>query len=97
MNWPPSCRESSNLGAREFDDLGPLLRFVCDERAKNGERDVKHGAAQGVEPRLDLWVSKSCVDFLAEHFDDFDGSVLGSAHAIPGARLVARHEIAHGW
>src|SRR5262249_57097383 len=44
----------------------------------------------------DLRIGKGHVDLVVEFVDDPGGRVLGRADAIPTARLVARHEFAHG-
>ena len=53
-------------------------------------------AAQVGKPRLDLGIGESRVDLLVELVDDLGGRVPRRANAEPRARLVARHELAHG-
>ena len=53
-------------------------------------------AAQIGKPRLHLGIGEGRVDLLVEPVDDLRRRVLGRADAIPPARLVARHEFAHG-
>ena len=84
------------LDAGEPDHLAPLLGFVRDELAEVGGRARKHRAAQIGKPRLHLGIGERGVDLPVELVDDLGGRVLGRADAEPRARLVARHEIAHG-
>src|SRR5262245_40864682 len=58
------------LGARELDDLGPLLGVFGDELCKVGGRARKRSAAQVGKPRLDLGVSETRIDLLVELVDD---------------------------
>ena len=56
----------------------------------------KRRAAQVGKPRLDLGIGEARIDLFVELVDDLGGRVLGRADAEPSARLVARHEFAHG-
>ena len=60
-----------------------------------GETD-EHRAAQVGKPRLHFGIGEASVDLLVELVDDLGRRVLRCADAEPGARLVARHELAHG-
>ena len=60
-----------------------------------GDLQAWHAAQVG-KPRLHLGIGEARVDLLVEPVDDLGGRVLGRADAIPAARLVARHEFAHG-
>ena len=48
------------------------------------------------KPRPDLGIGEAGIDLLVELIDDLSGRVLRRANAEPCARLVARHEFAHG-
>ena len=48
------------------------------------------------KPRPHLGIGEARVDLLVELVDDLGRRVPGRADAEPSARLVARHEIAHG-
>ena len=89
-------RGSLRLDVGRPDHLAPLLGFVGDELAEVGGRARKRRAAEVGEPRLDLGIGEAGVDLLVELVDDLGGRVLRRADAEPGARLVARHEFAHG-
>ena len=52
-------------------------------------------AAHVGQPRLDLRIGEAGIDLLVEPIDDLGRRVLGRANAVPRARLVARHELAH--
>src|SRR5215468_1928835 len=84
------------LHAREFDDLGPFLCFLGDELSEVGGRAGKHRGAQFGKARLHSWFCEYGIYLPVEFVDDLGGRVLWGANAIEGARLVARHELAHG-
>src|SRR5262245_48778096 len=96
-NISPGPHGSLRLDARELDHLGPLLGLVGDQLAKVDRGAGKHRAAQVGKPRHDLGIGESCVGLLVERVDDFGGRALRCAEAEPEARLIARHELAHGW
>src|SRR5215813_3276455 len=79
------------------DHLAPLLGFVGDQLAKVGGREGEQGATETFgEPRLELRIGETSVDLAVELGDDFGRRVPGRTNAIPCARLVALHELAHG-
>ena len=90
--YPASVR----LDVEGPDHLAPLLGFVGDELAKVGGRTDKRRGSHVGNARLHFGVGKGSVDLFVELVDDIGGCVRGSAEAIPCARLIARHEIAHG-
>src|SRR5262245_20712263 len=81
------------LDACEVHHLAPLLGFVGDELAKVGGREREHVATQVGKARLDLGIGKTSVDLLVELLDDLGRRGLRCADAVPGARLVSRHEL----
>src|SRR4029077_6185948 len=78
------------------DHLAPLVCFLGNELAEVGGRAGKHGAARIGNPRPHLGIGEAGVDLDVELVDDLERRVLGRAQAIKSARLVARHEFAHG-
>src|SRR5215510_11988398 len=90
----PALTRRLDLG--RADHLTPLLGFVGDELAEIGGRERKLSATFVGKPRLYFEIGESGVDFPVEPIDDLGGRVVGRAHAKPGARLIARHEVAHG-
>src|SRR5215471_11618019 len=84
------------LDARELHHLAPLFGFLGNEPPKVGGWASEQAAAHLGQLRLDLGIGKAGVDFSAEPVDNVDGRVPGCADAEPDARLVARHELAHG-
>ena len=63
---------------------------------KSAGEQREHRATQVGKPRLDLGIGEAGVDLLVELVDNLGGRALGRADAEPVARLVARHELAHG-
>src|SRR5258707_1513074 len=88
---------SIRLYAGKLDHLGPLLDFVSNELSEVGGRACKRCGAQICEPRLHFWIGEGGIDLLVEGIDDVRGRAFGHANAIPRTRLIARHEISHGW
>src|SRR6516162_6779538 len=86
---------SVGLRTGEFHHLCPLFGFVGYELAEIGGRACNCGAAQLGEPRLDLRIGESDVDFLVEHANNFGGRISGRSHAPPRARLKPRYKLAH--
>src|SRR5580692_12756250 len=80
---------SIRLGARELDDLCPLVGFLGDEILEVGRRTGKHRPAHVGKPRFDLGTGEGRVDFFVEPVDDLGGSAFGDANAEPAAGLVA--------
>jgi hypothetical protein len=80
--------ELVRLGAGELDHLAPLLGLISDELPEVGGRAGKRSAAHVGNPRVDLRVGETRVDFLVEHVDDFNGRVFRRADTLPRARLV---------
>src|SRR5262249_43710753 len=88
--------QSLRFDAREPDHLAPLLAFFRKELLKLSWSADKNSAAQIGEPGSHLRIDEASIDLLVEHVDDLNGRILGSADGKPGARLVARQELAHG-
>ena len=72
------------------------LSLVGDKPSEVGWRTRKCRAALVGKPRLELGIGERGVDLLVEPVDDLGGRVLRRTDATPEARLVVRHEIAHG-
>src|SRR5262249_4563188 len=79
-----------------LDDPGPLCGLVGDELAEIGGRAREHHPAHVGEPLHDLGIGEACVGFPVEGIHDRGGRILRRGDAEPGARLVARYEIADG-
>src|SRR6266699_7311439 len=75
------------------DHFAPLLRFVGNELSEVRRRTHKRCATQVSKPRFRLGVGEYLIDLPVELVDDLGGRALWRAHAVPGARLVARHEL----
>src|SRR5262249_42920133 len=88
--------QSFRLDARKPDHLAPLLAFFRKKLLKLSWSADKNSAAQIGEPGSHLRIDEASIDLLVEHVDDLNGRILGSADGKPGARLVARQELAHG-
>src|SRR5262245_29196181 len=95
-NWPRS-RGLLRLDVGRPDHLAPLPVSLDDELAKLGGRAGKHRGAEVGDPCLHFGVGKGGIDLLVELSDDLGGCVPWRPDAVPGTRLVARHEIAEGW
>src|SRR5215471_6342703 len=65
--------------------LGPFFRLVRHEPAEVGE------------PRLDARIGKGGINLAVEPVDDRGRRPLRRVDAAKIARLVARHELGHGW
>src|SRR5262245_45261867 len=87
---------SLRLDAGEFDHVGPLLGFVCDQLCELSRRSRQRHAAEVSETGLHLGVVESRVDLLVELVDDLGRRGLWCADAEPAARLVARHKLTYG-
>ncbi len=61
-----------------------------------GRSAREHRGAEVGEARLQLGIGEAGIDRLVERTDDFGGRALGRTDAVPGTRLVARHEFADG-
>src|SRR5262245_2356099 len=85
-------RESLRLDTRKPHHLGPLLGFIGDQLRKIDRRAGDHGATELLQPQLDLRLGDRRIDLAVELADDFLRRGLGSADAVPRARLVPRHE-----
>src|SRR5262245_53543990 len=94
--FPSKIGASIGLSARELDYLAPFFGLLGNELAEVGRRAWKCRGAQIGEPRHEFGFCEYCVDLLVELVDDLDGCVPRRANAMKSARLVARHEIAHG-
>src|SRR5262245_35883264 len=97
MEYPASEAASLRLDAGEFDHLGPLFGFVGNQLSEVSRRSRQRHAAEVSETGLHLRVVKSRVDLLVELVDDLGRRGLRCADAVPGARLVAWHELSHSW
>jgi hypothetical protein len=97
MEYSADLLDLIGLDVGSPDYLAPFLSLVSDVSSKLHRRPRHHRAAQISEPLLQFRVGESRIDFPVELVDDFGGRVLGNTSAIPGARLKARHELAHGW
>src|SRR5262249_14397201 len=75
--------------------LAPFLGFVSDELCEVGGR-ARQRLAEVSQTDLHLGVGEGRVDLLVELVDDFGRRGLRCAEAKPEARLIARHELAHG-
>src|SRR5215467_387080 len=93
---PASGAISLRLDVGRPDYLGPLLGLVGDEHSEIGGRAGKRRAAQIGKPHAQLGISESGVDLQVELINDVSGCTLRRADAIPGARVIARHEFGHG-
>src|SRR5208282_1252241 len=82
---------------RELDYLGPLLGLVSDELAEVGGRPDKHRCAEIGKPRFQFGIGEAGIDIRIELLDYLGGCVLRRTDADPGARLIARHELAYRW
>src|SRR5258708_15073978 len=96
MEYPASEAASLRLDAGEFDHLAPLFGFVGDQLSELSRRSRQRHAAEVSETGLHLEISKAGVYCLVELVNNLRRCVLGRADAEPGARLVARHNFAHG-
>src|SRR5262245_31514126 len=85
------------LYACELYDLAPFLSFIGNEFVKGSSRARKHNPAGFSEARSCTGVGEACIDLLVEPFNDIGRRIPGRAETIPGARFVARHELAHRW
>src|SRR6516162_201121 len=94
--WPGS-RGSLRLDTRRLDHLGPLLGLVDDELAERAGTHRHRLAAELCQPHLNPGIGETGIDLLVEILDDLHWSAFRRAHAEPRARLVARHELSHGW
>ena len=90
------ARGSLRFDVGSPDDLAPFLGFVGDELPEVGGLARNRHAAEVDEPRLHPAVGECRVDLLVELVNDFSGRVPGRTDAVPGARLIAWNEIAHG-
>src|SRR5262245_37394276 len=97
MEYSAGIAGSLRLDVEGPDHVAPLLGFVSDQLSELSRRSRQHHAAEVSETGLHLRVVESRVDLLVELVDDLGRRVLGRADAEPGARLVARHELADGW
>ena len=91
------CDASFRLNVGRSDHLAPFLGFCGDELSEVGGRPRSTVAPKSASRVFILGSARAALTSLIELLDDLRGCVLGNAHSIPCARLVARHEIAHGW
>src|SRR5215813_756444 len=87
---------SVRLDVEGPDDLAPLFAVVSDELAEIGGRANERRAAELGEPRLDFGIGEAGVNGLIELVNNLRRRVLRRTDPKPLARLVARHEFAHG-
>src|SRR5215211_2660390 len=80
----------------ELHHLAPFLGFVGNKLSELGRRARKHRSAQLGKPRPHIRIGEARIDFLVELVDDISRRTPWRAHAVPGAHLITRHEIAHG-
>src|SRR5262249_56411414 len=81
----------------ELSLLAPLLGFLSDQLAEVSGRTRKDRATEVSEPRFHVGIGESRINLIVELIDDFDGRVFWRADPHPAGRLVARHELGHGW
>src|SRR5262245_20316114 len=93
----PRLPASVRLDARELDHLAPLLDFFGDQLSELSRRSRQRQAAEVSETGLHLGVGERRVDLLVELLDDLGRRGLRCTDAVPGARLVARYKLTHGW
>src|SRR5262245_58531560 len=77
------------------DHLPPLFGLVRNELAETGRRTSKNSPTRVGKPRPDHGLAESDVNLPIERSDDLRRSVPGSAHAKPGACLIARYKFAY--
>src|SRR5882762_5655138 len=90
------CQQDLELDVGRADDLAPFLGFVGNDLAEVGGRAGNQGATEVGQPDLQLGIGEAGIGFLVQLLDDLVGRFPGPADAIPRARLIARHEFAHG-
>src|SRR5262249_14928496 len=88
---------SLRLDVEGPDHLAPLLGVVGDELAEVGGRDDKRRASKVGKPCSHLGIGEARVDLPVELVNDLGRRGLRCADAVPGARLVAWHELSHSW
>ena len=84
---------SPAAGARELDDLAPLLGFLGNQLAEFLGRAADQHAAEIVELRLHPGLGQHRVDLAVELVHDLPGRLSWRAHAVPCGGLVAFERI----
>ena len=93
------CRVAASLrlDARELDHLAPFLGFVGDELAEVGGRAARAPSPPRSASRaFILGSARAALISLLSLSTISAGVFFGAPTPIPDARLVARHEFAHG-
>src|SRR5215470_7234710 len=87
---------SFRLDVRRADHLCSLLGFFGNERFEIGRRATEDNPAQVHELCLQFGIGEASIDLLVELVDDPGRCPCRCAEAEIAARLIARHEFAHG-
>src|SRR5215475_5177501 len=100
MKWPETPGHSQfrclfGPQASCFNHSTPFLGLLGEVHSEFGRRGNKGRGAQLRKSRFQLCVREARIDLFVQLIDNLGARVSWSANTIPGARLIARQEIAH--
>ena len=73
-----------------------LAHFPVSLEMRTANSAGDRRSAEIGKPRLDVGLGKRGIDSLVQYLDDAGRRVLGSADAVPRARLIIRDELSYG-